>query len=161
MRCGLHRDKASGEHSLVMLQALSDPGAALVDLARARFFRHLPLQLAGPLRDLDPLLGAELLRGIPAPPPDPADQADLRAMALGHRLPEATPGGLRDLAQRLLGNPPPWLDEDDRRLLVARLYQHRPWKACADLLGLSGRRQALARLRAILSRALPAEGVSG
>ena len=41
-----------------------------------------------------------------------------------------------------------------RDLLVARILQKRPWAACVQLTGLTGRRQALQLLRSTLSELL-------
>ncbi len=155
VRCGLHRDRASGEHSVVLVRPLSATGTGLSGTARERFCRHFPLQLADPLRDLDSALAADLLHGCPcAGALDSRDLADLAAVARGHRLPEATPAGLQTLAAGLLCDPPHWLDQEARALLVSHLFQHQSWKRTADRLGLSGRRAAVALLRRVVAEAL-------
>ena len=151
VRIGVSRDAASGTHSAAVMQPLSGAGHELYELARSRFRRHLPHMLADALRDLEPLLAAALLRqtGPPLPPPlDAQDWRDLSAFAFGRRLYEVCPGPIWDLACFALAQP--GLKAADRTLLIARVLQRRSWKEVADLLGLSGRKAALAALRGVM-----------
>ncbi len=58
VQIGTSRNAASGEHAVVMLRRVDRRGSAFVADAQRRLERRLPVLLAGPLRDLDPAVGA-------------------------------------------------------------------------------------------------------
>jgi tRNA(Met) cytidine acetyltransferase len=61
VRIAIKTSAASGNHSAIVLQGLSDHGQALCELARQRFAAQLPYQLGDHLRQLDPDLALQLL----------------------------------------------------------------------------------------------------
>lgn len=151
VRIGISRDAASGSHSAAVMRPLSSAGQELFKLAASRFQRHLPHMLADALRNLEPPLAAALLRQTrpPLPPPlDAQDWRDLSAFAFGRRIYEVCPGPIWQLACFALAQP--GLEAAQRTLLIARVLQHRGWKEVADLLGLSGRKAAVAALRGVM-----------
>jgi tRNA(Met) cytidine acetyltransferase len=165
VRLGLSRDAASASRSAQLLRPLNAAGTALLENARQRFGTHLPYQLGDILRDVEPALAADLLRGLPAagdPELSPEDWRDLAAVAFGRRRAETAAGPLWRLACRSLcaAGAPSLLAGDARQLLVARVLQRRGWKACADLLGLPGRDAAVDLLRRTLARLLEHDEVT-
>jgi len=153
VRIGISRDAASGTHSAAVIQPLSAAGRELFDLARSRFHRHLPDMLGDALRSLEPPLAAALLNRSDSPPPpslSSQDWRDLAGFAFALRQYELCPGPVRELARFALTQS--GLEPPERTLLVARVLQGRSWKEVADLLGLSGRKAALAELREVVGR---------
>ncbi len=62
VRIGFRREQTSGEHSVMVLSALSDAGETIVSEARERLLMDLPPCLAGPLSQLNPAVVAVLLQ---------------------------------------------------------------------------------------------------
>ena len=142
VRLGFSRDHASGSHSVMVLRALSEEGRAVCAEARRRFLDDFALQLADPLRELEPLLAARLLmRGkgesLPAEP-SPEDLAAVEAFARGARAFEDCLAPLYRLCLRVLADGAPG-DDEERRLVVAKLLQKRGWAGLAAMTGLPGR----------------------
>ncbi len=159
-RCGLapvhlgsSRNAASGAHAAVVLRPLSAAGLALAGRAGERFGRRFPGLLAGPFRDLEPAIAARLLA---AATPEPnrrdaePDWGELTSFAYAQRSFEAAFASLRALASSYLG---PALREgrvgEAQALpLIARVMQYRDWPEVAGLMGVKGRAEVLAGLRA-------------
>jgi tRNA(Met) cytidine acetyltransferase len=152
VRLSIQAAASSGQHSAVMLKALSEKGAGLIIAARERFFAHFPHQLSDSFRALEPSLARTLMR---ADRDDRisnlngADWKDVEAFALHRRLPEVAIGALWRLTCKALmeSGPLRHLTEEEAALLVARILQKRSWQECARLIGFSGREAALAALR--------------
>ncbi len=154
VRLGFSRDHASGTHSVMVLQALSDKGAMAYTAARARFLTDFPLQLADPLRELDPQLAALLLcRNVADAVLDvslhPWDKREVDAFAEGARSVEDVLASLCRLSLSALAKPGNGLDAGARGLLVAKLLQKRPWGEVAEWMNLAGRAAVVADLRRI------------
>jgi len=152
VRLGVRRGAASGAHSVLMLRPLTPAGEALCAQAVDRFRKLFPLQLADPLRDLEPALAARLLHtggGIDLSAMDRQDWRDVAGFAFGHRDYETCIAPLRMLALACLSGDGPVLPAPDRDALVVKLLQNRDWSACAGVLGVSGRGGVLERLRAV------------
>ncbi len=165
VRLGFSRDHASGTHSVMLLRPLSGRGGALFDTARARFLADFALQLADPLRELEPLLAARLLRRQHGEAVSPArlgadDRQVLQAFADAARSFEDCLGPLYRLALQGLSDPACVLDAGERQLLVAKLLQRRSWGELATLLTVPGRAAVLARLRQAAGRLrqMPGQG---
>jgi len=137
----------------VVLRPLSAAGLALAGRAGERFGRRFPGLLAGPFRDLEPAIAARLLA---AATPEPnlrdaePDWGELTSFAYAQRSFEAAFASLRALAAGYLG---PALREgrvgEAQALpLIARVMQYRDWPEVADLMGVKGRAEVLAGLRA-------------
>ncbi|MFB6093145.1 MAG: tRNA(Met) cytidine acetyltransferase TmcA [Haloquadratum sp.] len=158
------RNDASGEHSALMLDPLSDAGAALRD-RHARWFRdRVGDLLSDHLRDADP----DVVRGALAAcgpaagrPPDLSDR-EWRVVvgaAVGPGQYATAPGAFRRLALAALVDAPPGesstgdagaddtadatLTAREERLLVRKVLQAHPWDEVAADLGYVSTRQCM------------------
>ncbi len=163
VRLGFSRDHASGTHSVMVLQALSKKGAVIYAAARARFLADFPLQLADPLRELDPQLAALLLRrnvddAVLDVSLQPWDKREVDAFAGGARSFEDSLASLCRLALHALAAADSGLDAQARGLLVAKLLQKRRWGEVAGLLDVPGRAAVLECLRRVAGTLLKTSG---
>ncbi|NEX16565.1 MAG: GNAT family N-acetyltransferase [Halochromatium sp.] len=163
---GTHRNAASGTRAAVVLQALSPAGADLIEQARKRLERDLPILLTGPLQEAEPALVAALLEVLSpqAAVIDPRDQQQIDAFASAHRTLEAALPALERLVrQRLAGasknSLASGLSWQQRDLLILSILQRRHAEAVITALGLSGRAVLLQQLRGAIA-ALQARGDS-
>ncbi|WP_459870447.1 tRNA(Met) cytidine acetyltransferase TmcA, partial [Endothiovibrio diazotrophicus] len=155
---GFTRDHAGGAHSAMVLRPLNEAGRALTEAARRRFGEGLPLLLGGPLRDLDPALAVALLRRLPVPEaPTAAERRETEAVAHAARGVDASLGALRAVLLSALASDGA-IGEAGSALAVARLIQQREWEDCARRFGLSGKREAIAALRAAFRHLLARAG---
>ncbi|VAW73783.1 tRNA cytosine(34) acetyltransferase [hydrothermal vent metagenome] len=160
VRVSIRKGASSGSHSALLLKPLTQAGHDLQQAARQRFFAQFPDQLSDSLCALEPALVAALLRQADtfAPALDTADIDDLRAFAYANRLAEVTIGSLwRFTMSRCMqgqGIALSGITAMQRDLLIARVLQKRSWSVCAQLAGLSGRKQALQALRDTVSELL-------
>ncbi len=158
VRLGIQRGSSSGEHSALLLQALSDKGAALVNQARERFLFQFPHQLGDRLQDLEADLVVALMQvddQLP-PPLSERDLDDLKAFAFERRQLEDVIASVWTLACPALANrlAMQQLDERQQAVLVARVLQRRSWQEVAAGSALTGRKQALALLRETIGQLL-------
>lgn len=152
VRLGVTRGAASGMHSVIVLQPLSDIGAAIFDQARQHFGEHLPHLLSDPLRELDPELAAAVLqRSGPTGPPrlGTQDWRNLMAFAFALRGYDVTLAPLWTLVCAALSD-----DVCARRLrptqrdaLIAKVLQKRSWQDVAHLIGVPGKARVTEVLR--------------
>ncbi|MEX0385696.1 GNAT family N-acetyltransferase [Spiribacter onubensis] len=150
-RVGNRRDARSGTHAVILLQALNERGDELLAQARQRLAVHLPDQLAHGLRDVTPALAARLQKDLPARcDPTAIDRVDLEAFAFGHRSLLDAHGALARWAAR----DGEAFSGTDRALLDAAVDQPLDSTAMVRIAGLSGRREAIARLRRLLAQSL-------
>jgi tRNA(Met) cytidine acetyltransferase len=155
VRLSIQPGASSGQHSVVLLKALSGQGKRLVDRARERFFAHFPHQLSDSLRELEPQLVCAVMRNDGYAAVLSADDwRDVEAFALQRRLPEVAIGALWRLCCMALQHNEPLagLDEDEKTLLVARVLQQRGWQDCARAIAVPGRGAALAVLRRAVAK---------
>jgi tRNA(Met) cytidine acetyltransferase len=149
---GTSRSAASGAHAAVVLHPLSSAGDSLRKLASERLRERLPLLLAEPLRDLAPEIAACLLRSAPpsARPLRPWECRELESFAFALRPYEAALPTLTRLVSGYIGEAlrAGAIDDRERDLLICKVLQHRDWGETARLLGLTGRAQVIALLRA-------------
>lgn len=160
MRLGLQRDAASGCHSLLVLQPLTDEAEDLCREVQTRFATQLLAQLRGAYAELEAALVVQLLQqlgrsGSCQPESlDTQDAADLVAYVLGGRgFDQVEPVLRRFVLQQLLdpaGETAAGWSADDAELLIQRILQYRPVAACCQSSGLSGRRELEQRLRMLL-----------
>ncbi|MDR5900586.1 tRNA(Met) cytidine acetyltransferase TmcA [Halomonas icarae] len=146
LRLGLTRETATGEHALMVARATSKRGEALMGSLVARFQRALPGLLAFELRDLAPPVAAALLAegcGVNLADDDRRDAEDVAA---GHREPALARPALQALVRLALSRGISFADPE-LLLLVTWGFQGLSGDALARHLGVSGRRQATARLR--------------
>ena len=162
-RCGLlpahlgtHRNAASGAHAAVVLRALSMAGQGLLREARERLLPRLAVQLAGPLRQVEPAVLAELLRDVPSrePPLTSAESRELRSFAGASRSFEAALPVLHRTA--LLRLPAALqaeaLDPEQAAAFIAQVLQHRHWTPADDWPQHQGKAERLRLLRSAARR---------
>ncbi|WP_019023461.1 MULTISPECIES: GNAT family N-acetyltransferase [unclassified Thioalkalivibrio] len=145
VRIGERPDPASGEVSIVLTRAMTQDTAALVDAAAASFARDWQEDGAVLLRDRTGrrrrALGAIQPSAATAPERDHArDIEEIRAFALRQRPLEWTRAALR---RTLVAHPP----QGPEGNLLQSAIESQDGKALARELGLSGRREAIRRLR--------------
>lgn len=154
VRIGMRRDASSGEHSALVLRALSRRGDTLLTLARERFHRNVPVWREDPLADLDPAL-VEKLRA-PATTPDESlndrDWRDLVAFAFALRGYEMVQRAAERLARRSLNSTrrERLLTGLQERAVACRVLERCSWRETVRRLELSGRREAVELVRAAL-----------
>jgi tRNA(Met) cytidine acetyltransferase len=161
-RCGLlpvqlgsHRNAASGAHAAIVLGPLSAAGSRLFDSARQRLLQRMTVMLNGPLRQTEPAVIAELLRGTPAgePPLDADERRELIAFVDASRGFEAVLPALHRLTRIAL---PRALDDDalspeQAAALITCILQQRDWNQVVHLLDLPGKPALLSTLRTAVS----------
>ena len=164
-RCGLlpvqlgsHRNAASGAHAAVVLLPLTGRGSQLFHEARARLPRRLAVLLLGPLRQVEPAIVAELLRGgnVEAAPLDAVERRELIAFAHASSSFEAALPALH----RLTSSAVPRALATNRlspaqiTALIACVLQQRPQADLSDLLAHAGKAETLKLLRQATGRLL-------
>ena len=166
-RCGLapvhigsRRNAASGAQAAVVLRALTTAGGAVLQLGWKRLVPRLAVLLAGPLRDLEPAVVAELLAAAPSASLqlDDLELRELHAFANADRGLDATRPALHRLLQAVL---PGALAADalsgaQRHALIACVLQHKGPGDCAARLGCAGAAAVVAELRAATAALLTA-----
>jgi tRNA(Met) cytidine acetyltransferase len=175
LHLGTRRNAASGAQALVVLQALSHAGNGLIEQARNRLNRDLPILASGPLQDAEPALIAALLQEAYRSPCSQAASAATRcetmdaddwqrihAFADAHLGLEAALPALVRLVQANLsraleqqtdtGSGCGGLSGREPDLLILSLLQQRPAQTIIAELKLSGRADWLRRLRRAIAR---------
>lgn len=156
LRLGLRRDAASGSHTAMLAQPLSETGEAIVTAQSERFAQHWPLLLLTRLTDLEPELVWTLSGDLPpGPVPTAADISELEAFAHGRR---DTALSLLPL-QRSHAGLPRWHKQvswsaEQRALWVAVVCQGAGWDRLRLQGQIQGRRAGEAQLRAMVSQLL-------
>ena len=156
LRIGLQRDAASGSHAALLLKPLKTALEPELTGWRRRFVRQLPTLLAGELRGLDTELIWQCLSGdmvTDVAEPDEFEHQELMCFAHHHKPFELCQSSLqRWLAARVTA-----LDElvpDERRLLIASIWQYAPWAELARALKLAGKPALIKSLRTLVARLL-------
>lgn len=156
VRLGASRGSRTGEPSAVMVRPTDAASRARVEALRAQLARDLPLQLRllhgdGEL-PLAPELEAELLRGLPAPPPwtGPEALAAVASYVRRERPFEAVASALLHLHEG--GHLR--LEPAERRLVEARLLATRSWAGLARDLGHPSVREAMRAMRRAVAAAV-------
>ena len=156
LRIGLQRDAASGSHAALLLKPLKAELDSELAQWRQRFVSQLPTLLAGELKGLEPELVWLCLRGnvaVEVPKLDEFEYQELDCFAHHHKPFELCQASLqRWLASRLTV-----LDEllpDERRLLIAPIWQYVDWNELAKTLGVAGKPALIKMLRSLLARLL-------
>lgn len=163
LRIGLQRDAASGCHAALLLKPLKTELAPELAQWHQRFLRQLPTLLAGELKGLDSELVWQCLRGdvvIDTAGLDEFDHQELECFVHHHKPFELCQPSL----QRWLATQTMVLDElvpDERRLLIATIWQYTPWAELARALKLAGKPALVKSLRALLARLLDKDDEKG
>ena len=132
------RNDASGEHSAIMLRPETAAGRGLLSRHAAAFRDRERDGLSDAHRDVDPDVVGGALRACPAPVPVDLTETEWRSVvgaSFGPGMYDSAPGAFRDLAIAALVEDAPELDDRERRLLVRKVLQGRPWESVADELG--------------------------
>ncbi|SDK09447.1 tRNA(Met) cytidine acetyltransferase TmcA [Billgrantia gudaonensis] len=165
VRLGLSRETATGEHALMVVAPASPHGERLATELAARFQRLLPSLLAFELRELEPPLVVRLLAEGDGPGLNDTDRQDCLDVAFGHREPATARPALQALLQGYLAQRGA---SDDVEILALGgwAFQGRDWGWLAALLGVEGRRSAMAALRRATGHCLaavdpPSPGAAG
>ncbi|QLC34224.1 tRNA(Met) cytidine acetyltransferase [Halarchaeum sp. CBA1220] len=147
------RNDTSGEYSAVMLDPLSERGAALAARHESWFAERIAGVLADSLTDLDADVARAALAACDATPePDLSDDRwrVVAGSAYGSAMYSVDPEPFRRLAVcALVRDDAPALAAEERdavrreRLLVLKLLQCRPWDDVADELGYHSTGQAM------------------
>ncbi|AGA91066.1 putative P-loop ATPase fused to an acetyltransferase [Thioflavicoccus mobilis 8321] len=105
VQLGTRRNAASGEHALVVLRPLSEPGDSILAEAGQRLAERLPRLLPGPLRQVSPATIAALLATLPGRTPrlDANERCELASFATERRALEPALPLLIELASARLG----------------------------------------------------------
>jgi tRNA(Met) cytidine acetyltransferase len=155
---GTRRNAASGEYALVVLRRLTARGWSFAIAAESRFAARLAVLFAGPLRGLDPGVGATILGTLRAGSPPLLETGlttgldtdhELDGFVSGHRSLDATLPLLAEITHRHLGEGlrSGVLDIEDAALLLAATCQLRPTGELVEHFEASGRAALIARLR--------------
>ena len=132
------RNDASGEHSAIMLRPETAAGRGLLSCHAAAFRDRERDGLSDAHRDVNPDVVGGALRACPAPVPVDLTETEWRSVvgaSFGPGMYDSAPGAFRDLAIAALVEDAPELDDRERRLLVRKVLQGRPWESVADELG--------------------------
>ena len=143
------RDDRSGEHSAVMLEALTDAGEALLDRHGAWFRRRLPGTLADSLSTLDPDVVRAVCRAAPGTLEPNLTQLEWRLVAgipHGAAIHGTAPRPVRRLTLGYLLADGSELSTRQERLLVTRALQCRNWEAVAQQLAYGSRTECMRAL---------------
>jgi len=157
LRLSVARGAASGEHSALVALPLSPEAERTVAWLRGRLARDLSHALGDSLRALDPDLALAALRGLaPGAQPslDDADRRALEAYAFGPRPYDVTARAACALVEAHLTSSDPAGVLDERRLLVAKVLQRRPWRDVQRLLGYPSVPATMRALRAAMGGVL-------
>lgn len=154
VRVGFRRDHASGEHSVMVLSALSAAGRSVVSEARARLSADLPQGLSDPLRDLDTEVAALSLEKYPQEKNDVAiaapsqrDFHSVQGFVDGERSYEDC---LASIWRSVV-----WASQEsgqlsectERGVVVAKVLQRHSWADVARQFNLAGKAEVKQRLQ--------------
>ncbi|MDZ5810468.1 tRNA(Met) cytidine acetyltransferase TmcA [Halorubrum sp. AD140] len=132
------RNDASGEHSAIMLRPETEDGRDLLARHAVAFRDRERDGLSDAHRDVDPDVVAGAIRACPAPVSVDLTETEWRSVvgaSFGPGMYDSAPGAFRDLALAALIENASELDARERRLLVRKVLQGRPWESVADELG--------------------------
>jgi tRNA(Met) cytidine acetyltransferase len=133
------RNDASGEHSAIMLRPVTEAGRGVLSRHAVAFRDRERDGLSDAHRTVDPDVIAGALRACPAPVSVDLTDIEWRSVvgaSFGPGMYDSAPGAFRDLAMAaLVGEGDAELDARERRLLVRKVLQGRPWESVADELG--------------------------
>ncbi len=146
VKLGFRRETASGEHSVIVLQGLSEEGGALCQQAQRHFQKNFCYWISEVFDKLDPLLTNQLLHNNIAYPVDDFSLQAAKCYALANNSYENCAPALIEVAYLGLTNSS-HLSSDEVTVLVMKLLQRRPWVDVVAVLGVSGLKQAELRLK--------------
>jgi tRNA(Met) cytidine acetyltransferase len=157
VRLGQHQDEVSGSRALMLLKAITDDGADLVESARNRFSREWPFLLQTQLTELSSdsvVLLSSALKPFAAER-DKDYQAQVQAFAHALRPLASSQFALWQWLQpQLTTTAFQQLHPDQQQLLVKLILQQQSIEQVAERLALSGRAAVVKALRQAVSDCL-------
>ena len=156
------RNDRSGEHSAIMLRALSGPGGALQERHTEWFLGRIRGTLVDPLATLDPDIVRAVLAAADGTPRLDLSEWQWRLLAgspHGAGLFDTAPDAFRTLAFRaLVDDDGPTLEPRAERLLVRKVLQAHDWDAVTEALAFVSRRECMRTLGDVTGRLLEVYG---
>lgn len=155
IRIGHRREASSGQHSALVLRPLSARGKRIDALARERYRRQLRVAMSTTLADLEPELSALLLKQTTPPRSDTLDEHDWRdlvAFACARRGYESAQAAIERFVSQAPGDNGSAADVPacDTALLTYKVIQRHSWAETVKRFELSGRKECVQALRAVL-----------
>ena len=162
---GLKKEASSGNHSAVMLKAISKEGQKLQQIAVETFARNFAAQLGDALREYNPELAYRLLSKSTQINVDLSQQEirDINRFANGQCGLDSALAALQRWLPGALANDENKINNNEAILLVMRILQHHSWPHCCQALGITGKQvaqQTLQQTVSHLARRLPKSDVS-
>ncbi len=156
---GLSRQAASGEHSVIMVNAMSALAKKQNQVMQIRFILTLHSLLPGILKNLEPEIVIELLSGSPSTKIDldSLEIAMLNTFAKERRSFENSIRILQKVTGHLLMNEQCHnvLDRQSQEVLVLKVLQYHDWSFIAEKTNLSGKSEIIDNLRHSIDACIP------
>ena len=147
LRIGLKKEQSSGEHAAVYVRAVTQEGADIVEKAQQRFISHLPFLKQRQLKDVD-IDHLSLPEAIQSDEFTAVDREDVESFVTYSKAYELSIGGINKFLKQNYSILESELDELSYKLVKAIIENNSDWKAIANELGLSGKKQAQALFKA-------------
>ncbi len=150
VKLGVHRDDVSGSHALMMLQAVSEQGAIVMNAAKYRFQQQWFHLLHNQFKQLSAAYVVKISQLLDAQNEysSTEDKREIEAFAYHQRGYEFSQVALwRWLSQQVATTEFSELSPQQQALCVKSLLQHQSWLEIAKDLGFSGKNQAVLALR--------------
>ena len=143
VRLGLTREASSGCHSLLMLQPVTENGKQLLQQARGRFLKQLPLLLTDSLKKLESRIFLPLLQDAMHSHDVSSGSRELLRRFAAAQLPfDAVFQELVELAMwAARSGYAARLDDQQQELFFCRILQREPIQSLATRLQLAGKRE--------------------
>ncbi len=153
VRLGLQQDEVSGSHSVMMVQALSPAGEAVVAIARQRFQEHWFNLVAYEFKRVDPLLIIVLSALIPARGPalSSRDKQEIAAFCQLRSYESCRIALTLWLTHHITQPHFLKLSTRQQQLSVMVILQQREWVDIAKRLNFSGKNQLINALRDVVA----------
>ena len=155
LRIGQRRDPASGARSVLMINAWSQAGAAMMQQGHIRLQRDIPWLLGQTLTDLmaDVVAGLMLGRDCTDIALDAKDHADVTAACVGRRhIADVRPALWRWYSHQLAQGTQCVLSEKDQQLLLGLLMQNQSSVDLQKRLNIKGKKKVDSAVRAALQQ---------
>lgn len=145
VRIGVTKDKASGEHSIMMLRALSSSAKAFLTEARVYFSKSFVHMLTDVYRELDPVIVANVIhlsKDLKCFNTTLHDNVSVKAFVKGERQYHTASYSLRSWLLAYLSN----TQDNEAGLLVSKLLQEQSIEALKTSFEITGKKQLDNRL---------------
>jgi tRNA(Met) cytidine acetyltransferase len=151
-RLGLKQDMASGEHSMIVLRGLSEPGRQGISLVRSEFQREFLALLPGPFKHIEPQLVRRIIQGFAAiDAPAPSDRHKLERFTQGYGTADSIFVPLQQLCLW-------WCQQSDisaisgpdTEMLIRYTLQYQSQQDICDDMKIDGRKAFSKRLRQLI-----------